>query len=751
MTIQGLQATEDGLVSRTSLQVISPYATTLYYAINPKEWSATKSPLLLGTVKTSATRDVETDQYFDIDMTGFKRFLIYPPVGLSEDRTYNLYINLSRNTLISLSSDTITTLLPKDKKTDYLLFPGSGYLPVFGEIDPNEADSLAFDFRKSRTVHYTVKDRQGNPCLTNLDQSSLIYCSFRAKPEIPLHYDGYFFRMTQIAEPLSVQTSADGSYNYAVFHALPSKQHFWIYKGWLHGIDGHTYDFENKFIGHSHFTVEEGTGTQDVALDFSKFHELTVRFTGLENVLTKKLLNYHIALNNPNEDFRLFANEELMDSENYDAVREGKEWVDRRLIGPQFTSIDVTPIDLLVGDTLLMKPAPRTIPLLDDTEIVFDLSGYRPVTFIAPRDFFKTGRFIVDDMEVRTNNPQSRATQSSTTQTDTIVVYMPQGEHTWKAIVNDSTVVMPERTFTVGEETQGQQQTMTDKDFSGIKFIVKSNSDTDINLNGEDISLDMLAGEKLHYVERGTYTWSLNGGYVPIEGRTHGTLEVADSVTSLYLDLTDFHELKVSRNGMTFENIRYIDENGVEETFELGLTSQVVDGDTIPCRRCFASSAGTVAFDLIIGGSALGTRYPLSIELLKDSVMILPDRPYRIKFMRDSISVDITTITIDAVDGPFKNIVPIRPRGNSMYLITGHYKATTSEGETAYFEVADSTMTVDFAKQPDMPSGIENINGVNSVREVGRYAIDGSRLTTPHKGLNIVLYSDGTHRKELVK
>ena len=35
-------------------------------------------------------------------------------------------------------------------------------------------------------------------------------------------------------------------------------------------------------------------------------------------------------------------------------------------------------------------------------------------------------------------------------------------------------------------------------------------------------------------------------------------------------------------------------------------------------------------------------------------------------------------------------------------------------------------------------------------REVSRYSLDGQRLTTPVKGLNIVRYSDGTIKKEAV-
>lgn len=38
----------------------------------------------------------------------------------------------------------------------------------------------------------------------------------------------------------------------------------------------------------------------------------------------------------------------------------------------------------------------------------------------------------------------------------------------------------------------------------------------------------------------------------------------------------------------------------------------------------------------------------------------------------------------------------------------------------------------------------------SEAQEVSRYSLDGQRLTTPVKGLNIVRYSDGTIKKEAV-
>lgn len=49
------------------------------------------------------------------------------------------------------------------------------------------------------------------------------------------------------------------------------------------------------------------------------------------------------------------------------------------------------------------------------------------------------------------------------------------------------------------------------------------------------------------------------------------------------------------------------------------------------------------------------------------------------------------------------------------------------------------------------PTGIGQISNNNDVKEVSRYSVNGQRLTAPTRGLNIVKYSDGSVRKEMVK
>lgn len=49
------------------------------------------------------------------------------------------------------------------------------------------------------------------------------------------------------------------------------------------------------------------------------------------------------------------------------------------------------------------------------------------------------------------------------------------------------------------------------------------------------------------------------------------------------------------------------------------------------------------------------------------------------------------------------------------------------------------------------PTGIDNITDASDVKELFRYSVNGQRLTAPIKGVNIVKYSDGSVRKEIVK
>lgn len=78
-------------------------------------------------------------------------------------------------------------------------------------------------------------------------------------------------------------------------------------------------------------------------------------------------------------------------------------------------------------------------------------------------------------------------------------------------------------------------------------------------------------------------------------------------------------------------------------------------------------------------------------------------------------------------------------------LTTGYGKtvvlATTEDGNYV------GTCIVTVAE----PSGIEKVTDGADVKNIARYSLDGQRLASPAKGVNIVKYSDGSVRKEIVK
>lgn len=50
----------------------------------------------------------------------------------------------------------------------------------------------------------------------------------------------------------------------------------------------------------------------------------------------------------------------------------------------------------------------------------------------------------------------------------------------------------------------------------------------------------------------------------------------------------------------------------------------------------------------------------------------------------------------------------------------------------------------------DVNTGIENV-GTENVKESARYTVDGRRINTPEKGVNIIKYSDGTTKKVVIR
>lgn len=48
-------------------------------------------------------------------------------------------------------------------------------------------------------------------------------------------------------------------------------------------------------------------------------------------------------------------------------------------------------------------------------------------------------------------------------------------------------------------------------------------------------------------------------------------------------------------------------------------------------------------------------------------------------------------------------------------------------------------------------TGVKDIKGSSEAKEVARYTVDGERISSPQKGVNIVKYSDGTTKKVIVE
>ena len=79
--------------------------------------------------------------------------------------------------------------------------------------------------------------------------------------------------------------------------------------------------------------------------------------------------------------------------------------------------------------------------------------------------------------------------------------------------------------------------------------------------------------------------------------------------------------------------------------------------------------------------------------------------------------------------------------------------STRGEGESMISSVESNRMIVDVANGSFMTNitGIDGMDSPAEVVEVARYTLDGRQISEPRKGLNIVRYSDGTVRKEMVK
>lgn len=76
--------------------------------------------------------------------------------------------------------------------------------------------------------------------------------------------------------------------------------------------------------------------------------------------------------------------------------------------------------------------------------------------------------------------------------------------------------------------------------------------------------------------------------------------------------------------------------------------------------------------------------------------------------------------------------------------------ASRGEGLSMISSVESDRMIVDLVNGT-YTNNIEDIESPAEIFEVARYTIDGKRISSPRKGINIIRYSDGSIRKEMVK
>lgn len=67
----------------------------------------------------------------------------------------------------------------------------------------------------------------------------------------------------------------------------------------------------------------------------------------------------------------------------------------------------------------------------------------------------------------------------------------------------------------------------------------------------------------------------------------------------------------------------------------------------------------------------------------------------------------------------------------------------------AYWE-ADVWKDFGYTKEYDV-TDVNKVDNHSETKEVSRYFLDGQRLASPTKGINIVRYGDGSIKKEMVE
>lgn len=129
------------------------------------------------------------------------------------------------------------------------------------------------------------------------------------------------------------------------------------------------------------------------------------------------------------------------------------------------------------------------------------------------------------------------------------------------------------------------------------------------------------------------------------------------------------------------------------------------------------------------------------------------------KFDKKGNDEEIDGATVEVMLGEFKNGA-IQLLDTWKYIDLSSFPAEAQRiifkfdgAKESYgdYTVIDEKCCIDNVTTVAVAAGIENVaNNANAV-EVARYNVNGARLNTPQRGVNIVKMSDGTTRKEIIK
>ena len=97
-------------------------------------------------------------------------------------------------------------------------------------------------------------------------------------------------------------------------------------------------------------------------------------------------------------------------------------------------------------------------------------------------------------------------------------------------------------------------------------------------------------------------------------------------------------------------------------------------------------------------------------------------------------------------------VVDVKKEDGKFYL----YCKAVGETDITTFQYGDfnwetSPQITKHIVVAEVGAGIADVVMTSDAKELSRYSVNGQRLTAPTKGLNIVKYSDGSVRKEMVK